>query len=313
MSADHDHRELPPPVLDEVSPGIYSYVQPDGTWFINNCGFVVGPDQVFVIDTTSTEARTRALIAAIRSVTDLPITTLLNTHHHGDHTHGNYLFEGATIVAHRRCREVLTRAGGIADYSATFPGVNWGDLRFAPPSLTFEGSLEMHLGDLTVHLHDLGHMAHTEGDVVAWIPDRKVLFSGDLVFHGGTPFGLFGSVQGTIDAMAKLEAYGAEILVPGHGPGASGAGVQAAYDDQREYFRFVQATATAGIAAGRTPLEQAQATDLGRYAAWSDSERLVGNLHVAYREAGHNDGFAIESAIGDMIRFNGGQMPRCLA
>ena len=141
-------------MLEEVSAGIFSYVQPDGTWFINNCGFVVGEDEVVVIDTTSTEARTRAFIEAIRSVSDQPVTTVVNTHHHGDHTHGNYLFEGATVVAHRKCREVMMSAGGIADYSAAFPGVTWGALRFRPPSLVFDGSLELHVGDVTLELSD---------------------------------------------------------------------------------------------------------------------------------------------------------------
>jgi cyclase len=316
MTSDHSHAhdaELPPPVLEEISPAVYSYVQPDGTWFINNTGFVVGDDGVVVVDATSTEARTLAFIQAIRSVTDKPITTLINTHHHGDHTHGNYLFRDATIVGHRRCRQVMMSAGHIVDYSAAFPGVEWGALEFAPPTLTFEGSLEVYAGDLKLDLHDVGSVAHTEGDVHVWIPERGVLFAGDLVFHGGTPFALFGSVSGTIAAMDRLEAYDAAVLVPGHGPVARGAEVTAAFDDQRQYLTFVQEQAAAGISAGRTPLEQARETDLGRFATWSDSERLAGNLNVAYREAGHNPEFSIETSIGQMIEFNGGALPRCLA
>ncbi|MDA3038466.1 MAG: MBL fold metallo-hydrolase [Actinomycetota bacterium] len=317
MSAPHDHPPssavLPPPVLERVSDGIYSYVQPDGTWFINNCGFIVGPDQVVVIDTTSTESRTTAFIEAIRSVTDKPVTTVVNTHHHGDHTHGNYLFEGATIVGHRRCREVMMDAGRIVDYSAAFPGVEWGALQFRAPTMVFDGSLDLYAGDLKVELSDLGHVAHTTGDVLAWIEERRVLFAGDLVFHGGTPFALFGSIVGTIEAMDALEAYGAQVMVPGHGPVARGSAIKSALDDQRQYLSLVQEQAALGITAGRTPLEQARVTDLGRFAAWTDTERLVGNLHVAYREAGRNDEFTIEAAIGDMIHFNGGALPRCLA
>jgi cyclase len=310
----HDHGDdLPPPVLAEVSERVWSYVQPDGTWFINNTGFVVGSDSVVVIDTTSTEARNRAFIASIRSVTDLPVATVVNTHHHADHTHGNYLFEGATVVAHRRCRETMEQTGAIVDYSATFPGVTWGDLRYRPPDLTFEGGIDLHAGDLLVQLHDIGFTAHTTGDVVAWIPERRVLFSGDLVFHGGTPFALFGSVQGTLDAIDRLESFGADTLVPGHGPATSGDGVRAALQDQRDYLRFVQSAAEDGIEAGRTPLEQARCTDLGRFAAWTDRERIAGNLHAAYRDAGHNPDFSVPAAIADMVSCNGGALPRCVA
>lgn len=309
----HTRDELPPPSVEEVAEGVYAYIQPDGTWFINNCGFVTGADQTVVIDSTSTEARTRALIEAIRDVSDKPMATLVNTHHHADHTHGNYLFEGATIVAHRRCRDVML-AAGIPDYSATFPGVDWGDLEFAAPTLTFDGGLDLWAGDLLIQLQDLGFVAHTEGDVVAWIPERRVLFSGDLVFHGGTPFSLFGSVHGTIEAMDRLEAYNADVLVPGHGPVARGPeAIASALNDQREYLRYVQHGAAEGIAAGRRPLEQARSMELGRFAEWTDSERLVGNLHVAYREAGDNPDFDIAVGIGDMITFNGGALPRCLA
>ena len=70
---------------------------------------------------------------------------------------------------------------------------------------------------------------------------------------------------------------------------------------------------SAGIAAGRSPLEQAQATELGRFGEWSDTERLAGNLHVAYREADANPAFSVDDAIGEMMIYNGGQLPRCLA
>jgi len=161
MTATHTHgsdTELPPPYVEEVAAGVYAYIQPDGTWFINNCGFITGADDTIVIDATSTEARTRAFIDAIKAVSDRPVTTLVNTHHHADHTHGNYLFEGATIVAHRACREVMLGVG-LPDYSAAFPGVDWGDLRFTPPSLTFDGGLDLHAGDLQVQLQDLGYVA----------------------------------------------------------------------------------------------------------------------------------------------------------
>ncbi len=301
------------PVLEEVSPRVYSYVQPDGTWFINNCGFVVGDDAVVAIDTTSTEARTRALLETIRSVSPQPVRTVINTHHHGDHTHGNYLFEEASIVAHRRCRDVMVSAGGIADYSAAFPAVEWGNLQFRPPDQSFTGTMDIEVGDLTLELREFGEVAHTDGDIYVWIPERRVLFAGDLVFHGGTPFALFGSIEGTLRAIDVLEALEPAVMVPGHGPACRGDAIAAAFDDQRAYLSFVQAEAAAGIAAGRSPLEQAAAVDLGPFAQWSDSERLAGNLHVAYREAGNNNEFAIETAIGDMIAFNGGRPPRCVA
>src|ERR1044072_1172779 len=129
MSAStHDH-PLAPPRVEEVSAGVFAYIQPDGSWWINNTGFLAGRRGVISIDACSTERRTRAYRQAIAEVTDRPITTLINTHHHGDHTFGNYLFPEATIVAHERTRELIL-AEGIPDYRtfAWSPDVEWGDL-----------------------------------------------------------------------------------------------------------------------------------------------------------------------------------------
>src|SRR5438034_964612 len=103
MSTSHaEHVQVGPPRLEEVSAGIYAYVQPDGSWFLNNTGFLVGRHGVVSIDTTSTERRTRAYLEAIATVSTQPIRTLVDTHHHGDHTHGNCLLPLATIIGHPR-------------------------------------------------------------------------------------------------------------------------------------------------------------------------------------------------------------------
>ena len=93
-------RYEPPTQPLEVSDGIFAWVQHDGTWWINNAGFLVADSGVVAVDACSTEVRTWALLAGIRAVTTQPVRTLVNTHHHGDHTFGNYLFEPATIVGH---------------------------------------------------------------------------------------------------------------------------------------------------------------------------------------------------------------------
>src|SRR3954447_139369 len=93
-----------PAKVEDLGGGLYAYVQPDGTWFINNTGFLVGRSGVVCVDASSTEKRTRALRAAVAAVSPAPIRTLVNTHSHPDHTLGNSLFGTATIVAHERTR-----------------------------------------------------------------------------------------------------------------------------------------------------------------------------------------------------------------
>src|SRR5919199_1610009 len=101
------------PQVEEVGDGLFAYVQPDGSWMVNNTGFLVGPDGVTSVDTCSTELRTRTYLEAVAAVTPLPVRTLLNTHHHPDHTTGNGLLPGATIVAHEAAREEMLAMAGV--------------------------------------------------------------------------------------------------------------------------------------------------------------------------------------------------------
>ena len=302
--------ELPLPTVEEVSPGIFAYIQLDGTWGLNNTGFITGSNAVSVIDTCFTEARTRAFLNSIRTVTDLPIRTLVNTHHHGDHTHGNYLIPGASIVGHELCRQTVIDTG-LHTLHPLFPNVVWGDLELAPPFITFQDRLDLFVDDLKLELHYLGP-AHTTNDVVAWLPERRLLFTGDLVFNGGTPFVAMGSISGSLAAVYRLREFDAEIIVPGHGP-VCGPEV---IDDIEAYLRFVQDTARAAFESGLTPLEAAQQTDLGRFAAWGDSERIAGNMHRAYSELRDEPPGTILDLgpiANDMVHLNGGQPVRCLA
>ena len=302
---------LPPPTLEEVSPGIFAYIQLDGSWFLNNAGFLVGSDSVVAVDTLGTERRSRTFLDTIRTTSDQPVRTLINTHSHADHTHGNYLLGGGTtIVGHTRCREEMLQ-GNLEALRLTFPSADFGDVRYAPPTLTFDDRLTLYVDDLEVQLIHLGP-AHTNNDVVVWIPERKLLFTGDLAFNGGTPFAMAGSVEGWLEAIPELRALGAEAVVPGHGS-VCGNDV---FDVIEAYLSFVMELAKKGRADGVAPLELARETDLGEFAGLLDQERLVGNLHRAYAELGglpRGEALDVRAAFGDMIAYNGGEPLRCLA
>ena len=312
MSTAHvEHLETDPPRVEEVSEGIFAYIQPDGSWFLNNTGFLVGRRGVVSIDTTSTERRTRAYLEAIARVTSQPVRTLVNTHHHGDHTHGNCLLPLATIIGHPRCREEILSTP-MPPAGQFWSHVDWGSLEPAPPFVTFEQQLTVWVDDLRIELHAAPCPAHTTNDVVAWIPERSVLFTGDLLFVGGTPFVPMGSVSGSLRALAWLRSFEAEIVVAGHGP----VSTPAAIEPVEAYLHFVQDAAARGKAAGLSPLELARELDLGPFAELTDAERIVGNLHRAYAELeGAEPGTPLNTlaALTDMVAFNGGQPLRCLA
>lgn len=306
--------DLPAPHTEEVADGVFAYIQPDGSWWINNTGFVDGTSQVLAIDTCSTERRTRAFIAEIERVAGHVPRMLLNTHHHGDHTNGNCLLPYATIFGHKLCREEMIKAGGIVRPEGIFQPVEWGDLETAPPFVTFDDQLDIHVGDHLVQLRHVGTAAHTTNDVVAWLPEERVLFTGDLAFNGGTPFVLMGSVSGALLALDLLTQYPADVVVPGHGEVCS----MESLDLVGEYLRFVQMTAEQAKAAGLSPLEAALEVDLDScgFGHLLDPERLVGNLHRAFAEcrgARPGDPIDLVAAFTDMVAFNGGKPLGCLA
>jgi len=298
------------PELSEVAPGVLAYIQPDGSWMINNTGAILGGSGVLLIDTTSTEARNRALLAAVgERAAGLPVRAAVNTHHHGDHTYGNWLLPaGIPIVAHRRCRDEVLRAGMVA--RALFPTADYGRVELAPPNLTFERTLTLHVDGIRVELEFVGP-AHTLGDVIVWLPEQGVVFTGDLVFHGGHPFLAEGCLANWPAALERVRQLGARVLVPGHGPIASPEVLDAMLD----YAEWLTALSRDGFAAGQEPLEVARRARLDRFATWNEPERLVGNLARAYSELrGQPWGAPLDlpAVARDMMAFNGGPL-RCLA
>ena len=275
MSASrHEHPELGAPELIEVADRVFAYVQPDGSWYINNTGFVVGRSGVISIDACSTERRTRAYLDRIASVSPAPVTMLVNTHHHGDHTYGNSLFGGAVIIGHENCRTAMI-ATGLLGNTGIWDPVDWGDLTLAPPVLTFTDRIRLWPDDHPLDVSFAGQAAHTTNDALVWLPEHQVLFCGDLL---GPPCDhqLIGVMAG--------------------------------------YMEFVLATAAKGIAAGLSPLELARETDLGEYAGWLDSERIVGNLHRAYADLGAaGPDVDVLAAFRDMVDYNGGKPLSCFA
>lgn len=309
-SSRHDHPDLGPAQVVEVADRTYAYIQPDGSWWINNTGFVVGDSSLVCVDSCSTERRTRAFREAMTTVSRAPVSVLVNTHHHGDHTHGNSLIGAGTIVGHESCRTELLKRG-LPSGSGNWDPIEWGDLALAPPTLTFADGVTLWSDDQPIEVSYVGQAAHTNNDSLVWLPEREVLFCGDLLFNGGTPFLLMGSVHGAIEVLRDVVArVPARTIIPGHGAPTDKSLIATTIG----YLEFVLATAEAARAAGVSPLEAARETDLGDYAGWLDTERIVGNLHRAYADLDATSGVVdITGAWADMIAYNGGQPLSCYA
>jgi glyoxylase-like metal-dependent hydrolase (beta-lactamase superfamily II) len=129
-----------------------------------------------------------------------------------------------------------------------------------------------------------------------------VLFTGDLVFHGGHPIVWAGPVQHWIDACDRMLSLGPTVVVPGHGP----LGDRACIEDQRGYFEWLVGEGTPRLQGGLAPLEAAREMAGGPYAAWDESERLVVNLTALARDLGLAPADDVMTLFGGMAELASG-------
>jgi glyoxylase-like metal-dependent hydrolase (beta-lactamase superfamily II) len=146
------------------------------------------------------------------------------------------------------------------------------------PTITFEKSLTVHVGDKEVRLVNVGP-AHTGGDVIAYVPADKTVFTGDILFIEGHPIMWAGPTSNWIDACNLILGWDVETIVPGHGPVTDKNGVRVF----RDYLAYIDAETRKRHAAGMSPDEAANDIALDAYANWLDAERVMVNVRTIYR------------------------------
>jgi cyclase len=265
----------------QVAPNIYGHIRSKATWYWNNAGFIVGNDYVVVVDSLATVGLTQQFRDEIRKITDKPIRYLINTHHHGDHTYGNHVFAGATVISHDYCRHEVIEAGTPDPdvWNTIFPEFDFRGIEATPADITFDKHLTLYMDGQEVRLVHFGP-GHTIGDIIVYLPEEGVVFAGDFIFLYSTPLGMEGSFAGwlkNLDAMTKL---GAQTYVPGHGPVCGAEGLNLC----RDYLIFVQSEAKKRFDKGMTVDEAVRDIDLGPFKQWPNHERILLNLERLWRE-----------------------------
>jgi cyclase len=283
--------------LHDLGRGCWAWLQPDGGWGWSNAGLVTDSGESLLIDTLFDLRLTAEMLGAMRA--NVPearhIGTLVNTHANGDHCYGNQLLEGARIVASRasaeemdelppealaRFRDTAAGLGPPGEYFARiFAPFEFHGIRHTPPTQTFDGELRLRVGQKEVVLFEVGP-AHTRGDILVWLPSDRVLYTGDILFIGGTPIIWQGPIGNWIAACERIAALRPEVIVPGHGPLTDVKGALAV----RDYLVHVRDRTRECFDAGLGPVEAARAVPLGEFAAWGEPERIAVNVHALYRE-----------------------------
>ena len=222
-----------------------------------NSGIVIGDDAVMVIDTQATPAMAQDVIRRIHEVTSKPIKYVVLSHYHAVRVLGASAYQPEHIIASQDTRDLIVergeqdKASEIGRFPRLFqnvesvpPGLTW-------PTLTFTGKMTLWLGELEVQLIQLGR-GHTKGDTVVWLPQDKVLFSGDLVEFDATPYAgdaYFQDWPKTLDRIAALQP---DKLVPGRGAALLNAvEVARGLEGTRSFVSELYASVKAGAAAGK--------------------------------------------------------------
>lgn len=262
----------------ELAEGVVAILQGEGEAGVSNAGIVAQDGHALVVDTFMFPEMADGLVGELARRNVRPETVVI-THHHVDHIGGTTRFPDARVVAHARTIETVERSGHPTPvYDGFMPAFKgrFDDLEVVVPEPT-PTSLDLPLGATLPAFSP----AHTPADTTVWLPDQRVLFTGDLCFFGVTPLALQGLVSTWVDAMDALLALDPDVVVPGHGP----VGTVADMRVMRDYLAALRDAGRAAVAAG-VELDDAVAEfDAGPVSEWIEGERILVNLERAMQEA----------------------------
>jgi glyoxylase-like metal-dependent hydrolase (beta-lactamase superfamily II) len=226
--------------LEELAGGVFAYTAQGDP----NVGCVIGSDSILAIEARATPFMARRWIEVVRTVSDLPFGDLVLTHYHAVRVLGAAAFDAQRIVTTRRTADLIEERGqeDWASEQGRMPRLFQGAESIpglTRPTDTFDDSLEIDLGNRVVQLQFLGR-GHTSGDLVAWLPDERICFAGDLVEAQAAPYMGDAHIEdwrgSTLDNVAAL---GARQMVGGRGPVVREAAVDQAIADTRAFLSAV--------------------------------------------------------------------------
>jgi glyoxylase-like metal-dependent hydrolase (beta-lactamase superfamily II) len=274
----------------EIGPGCYAFTAEGDP----NSGVIVGDDSVMVIDAQATPAMAGQVIERVRQVTDKPIRHVVLSHYHAVRVLGASAYEADEILASDGTRALIVERGKedwdseyarfprLFQAAESIPGLTW-------PTMTFERAMSVWLGKREVRLMHLGR-GHTAGDIVAWVPDARVVFAGDLVEYRSACYcgdAHLGDWPTTLDRLAAFES---EALVPGRGDALTSPDrVAEGIALTREFIGALHGSAQASVRAGLSLKEafdaahQVMAPRFGGFVIFEHCQPF--NVSRAYDEA----------------------------
>ena len=291
--------------FEELGEGLYGYTAEGDP----NSGIVIGDSSVLVVDAQATPRMAQDVIARSRAVTDKPVRHVVLSHYHAVRVLGASAYEGAAIVASDAARAMIAERGRqdmdseIGRFPRLFrgkesiPGLTW-------PHVTFKTEMTLWLGRREVRIIHIGR-SHTAGDTIIWLPKERVVFAGDTVEFGATPYCGDAHFQDWPGTLEKLRALGAARMVPGRGRSLMNAKeINEAIDSTSAFTSDLFAIAKAGAANGAS-LKQVYSAAMTamrpKYGHWVIFDHCMPfNVSRAYEEARGQDHPTIWTAERDL-------------
>lgn len=274
----------------EIGPQLYAFTAEGDP----NSGIIIGDDGVIVIDAQATPVLAGQVIERVRKVTDKPIKYVVLSHYHAVRVLGASAYKAQEIIASDTCRAMIAERGKedwdseygrfprLFQAAESVPGLTW-------PTVTFQRSMTLYLGKRRVELRHIGR-AHTAGDIVAYVPDANVVFSGDIVEYKSACYcgdAHFADWPGTLSRLDRVQC---DALVPGRGDALVGKDTVAeAISLTREFLRDTYDPVKRGVARGaalKECFDETTAAMRPKYGNWPIFEHCQPfNVSRAYDEA----------------------------
>src|SRR5512145_1399365 len=226
------------PNIRKIKDGIYVYV---GNNLNSNAGIVITQDGVVLVDSGHNPTDSRAILAAVKKLTPLPVRYLIDTEPHADHTTGHFVFSPpAIIVAHEGATDSMKAAynpkrneklmAESAEMRAAFEG-----FRFVLPHIEYRQRMTLNVGERTFELFYLKNV-HSESDTAVWLPKERVLFSASgIVVNQFNILRPFVTIPDILAAAKMMKGLNPEVVIPGHGQ----PGTVKIFEDTERYYALL--------------------------------------------------------------------------
>jgi cyclase len=272
------------PQIKKFKDGIYVYV---GKEFNSNCGIVLTQEGVILIDSGHNPTDSRAILAAVKKLTSLPVRFLIDTEPHPDHTTGHFVFsppavviahEGATESMKGRERESPDRIQKLAAVSPEMAAALEG-YRFVPPHVEYRQKMTLNLGERTLELMYLKGV-HSEADTAIWLPKERVLFSASAaVVNQYNILRPIVTIPDILAALKMMKGLNPEFVIPGHGT----PGTVKIFEDTERYYDLLIDRVGKMAREGKSLDEIKKELRMPEYDSWASKDRIPSNIEAAYK------------------------------